>query len=95
MPESDVKANNMYSHIKFPDYEYRPYPRMMYDAEGVGTVVLSEAEEADFRAQVALQEAREESAPLGTDAIATVSASLGKLRADETKTSGYTPKRGA
>lgn len=100
MPESDVKANNMYSHIKFPDYEYRPYPRMLYDAEGVGTTVLSEAEEADWYTQVALAEARAEveSAPLSADAIATVSASLGKIRAEDSPkaTSGYTPaKRGA
>lgn len=98
MPESDVKSNNMYSHIKFPDYEYRPYPRMLYDGEGVGTVVLSEAEEADWLTQTALGEARAESqsAPLGADAIATVSATLGKMKADDSpKATGYNPKRGA
>ncbi len=94
MPESDVKSNNMYSHIKFADYEYRPYPRMLYDAEGVGTAVLSETEEADWRVAAALQEVRAEASPLATAAIATVSASLGKLRAEDAKpaATGYSPK---
>jgi hypothetical protein len=84
MPESDVKANNMYSHIKFPDYEYRPYPRMLYSESGETTTVLTEAEEADWYEKEG--KAMQSNTAPSAAAVASVSATLGKVSA------GYTPK---
>jgi len=72
--ESRVKSNNIYSHMEFPDYEYREYPKMV-TAGGESAIVQNLDEET---AWLAAHTVLEEPAAA---AVATVAAELGKVSA--------------